>query len=142
MWLWAEYAVGFNECYHCTNCLRGHYSHRFSKAKNLHLATEQQITFDEHSGHPAIYMCGVARSGYSVKKNYAHNVHLAIRPSPGTSGRFVFEDWTVEVENGELLAIPDYAALPARFCSLPDRFTTCHIFRWAATYSPLINKVG
>lgn len=134
MWLWAKYAVGFNERYHCTNCLRGRYSHRFSKAKNPHLATDHEIVFDEQTHHRAIYICGVARNGYSVKKNYAHNVHLAIRPSPGISARFAFENWTVEVQNGELLKIPTQAALPTRFSSLPERFTTCRIFRWAAWY--------
>lgn len=136
MWLWAKYVGGFNERYHCTNCLRGRYSHRFSKARNPQLATDHNITFNEHDGHRAIYICGVARKGYSVKKNYDHNVHLAIKPSPGNAAHFAFEDWTVEVENGELLSIPDQAALPSHLSSLPDRFTTCRIFRWAAAYFP------
>lgn len=142
MWLWAKYVVGFNERYHCTNCLRGRYSHRFSKARNPRLATDHEIAFDEHNGHRAIYICGVARKGYSVKKNYDHNVHIAIRLSPGTLASFAFEDWAVEVENGELLAIPDQAALPTRFSSLPDRFTTCRIFRWAARYFPETSGEG
>lgn len=136
MWLWAKYVVGFNERYHCTNCLRGRYSHQFSKARNPHLATEQEIAFDEHSDCLAIYICGVARKGYSMKKNYEHNVHIAIGPSPGTSAKFEFEDWIVEVDNGELLAIPSEASLPPHFSVLPERFTTCRIFRWAAGYFP------
>lgn len=142
MWLWAKYVCGFNERYHCTNCLRGPYSARFSKAKNPRLAEERTIVFDEHVDHSAIYICGVAREGYSVKTNYAHNVHLAIRLSPGSSARFVFEKWVVEVEDGELLTIPSAAALPPRFSSLPERFTTCRIFRWAATYLSDINAKG
>jgi hypothetical protein len=134
MWLWAKYVVGFNERCHCTNCLRGRYSHRFSKARNPHLSTDRELAFDEYGGHRAIYICGVARKGYSVKKNYEHNVHLALKPSLGTSARFTFEDWAVEVENGELLVIPSQAVLPTRFSALPERFTTCRIFRWAAMY--------
>lgn len=134
MWLWAKYVVGFNERYHCTNCLRGRYSHRFSKARNPHLATDQEIAFDEHGVYRAIYICGVARNGYSSKKNYEHNVHLAISPSPGAVATFAFEEWRVEVENGKLLTIPNHAALPLRLSSLPERFTTCRIFRWAARH--------
>ena len=139
MWLWAKYVVGFNERYHCTNCLRGRYSHRFSKAKNPRLATEQQIMFDEHSGHRAIYICGVARSGYSSKKNYEHNVHLAIAPAPKLVTRFEFEQWSVAVENGKVLRIPTANELPLPMQGLSDRFTTCRIFRWAAGYELLGN---
>lgn len=134
MWLWAKYVIGFNEKYHCTNCLRGRYSHRFSKARNPRLAHEHEITFDEHAGHRAIYICGVARQGYSVKKNYEHNVHLAIRPTPGKTTTFGFERWSVEVQNGDVLAIPDRNSLDQRYASLPDQFTTCRIFRWGAGY--------
>lgn len=137
MWLWAKYVVGFNARCHCTNCLRGRYSHRFSKARNPHLEIDNEIVFDEHNGHLAIYICGVARKGYSSKTNYAHNVHVAIRPSLGTAARFAFEGWTVDVENGELRVIPNQAALPPHLAVLPDRFTTCRIFRWAATESLL-----
>jgi hypothetical protein len=134
MWLWAKYVVGFNERYHCTNCLRGRYSHRFSRAKNPHLATEQEITFDEHSGHRAIYICGVARSGYSVKKNYEHNVHLAIVPKPAVSSRFRFEQWRVEVECGKVIPIPRLEDLTPELLRLPDRYTSCRIFRWGSYF--------
>lgn len=136
MWLWAKYVVGFNERYHCTNCLRGPYSRRFSKARNPNLATEREITFDEHTGHHAIYICGVARKGYSTKTNYDHNVHLAIRPSPGMTATFAFEHWRVGIDNGDVLAIPDRTAIPNHFSTLPGQFTTCRIFRWAAVYLP------
>jgi len=139
MWLWAKYVFGFNDRYHCTNCLRGRYSHRFSKSKNPHLATELEVTFDEHRGHHAIYICGVARSGYSSKKNYEHNVHLAIAPVPNLVTRFEFEQWSVEVENGEVLRIPLATDLPSLLQALSDPFTTCRIFRWAACYELLRN---
>lgn len=38
-------------------------------APKRNLANEQEIAFDEHTGHHAIYICGVVRKGYSVKKN-------------------------------------------------------------------------
>lgn len=135
MWLWAKYVIGFNERYHCTNCLRGRYSHRFSKAKNPHLATEHEIKFDEHGDHRAIYICGVARHGYSGKKNYPHNVHLAIQPAYGVESVFEFEQWRVAITNGSILPIPGPEGLPEHLKSLPDRFTTCRIFRWGASQS-------
>lgn len=134
MWLWAKYVVGFNEKYHCTNCIRGRYSHRFSKSRNPLLAQEHQIAFDEHDGHQAIYICGVARKGYSVKKNYPHNVHLAIRPRTSACSSFEFEKWTVAIENGEILPIPGPDQLPTSLQGLPHRYTTCRIFRWGAGF--------
>jgi hypothetical protein len=134
MWLWAKYVVGFNDRYHCTNCLRGRYSYRFSKAKNPHLATEQEISFDEHADHRAVYICGVARQGYSTKKNYSHNVHLAIRPAPGAESAFYFEQWHVAITNGLILSIPGPDGLPDGLRGLPDRFTTCRIFCWGAQF--------
>ena len=133
MWLWAKYVVGFNEQYHCTNCLRGPYSHRFSKARNPLLAQEREIAFDEHDEHRAIYICGVARRGYSTKKNYPHNVHVAIAPMDGASAVFQFERWVVQIRNGMLLQIPEQQHLPAHLARLPDCFTTCRIFRWGST---------
>jgi hypothetical protein len=133
MWLWAKYVVGFNESYHCTNCLRGPYSARFSKAKNARLAEERTIAFDEYAGHQAIYICGVARKGYSSKKNYEHNVHLAICPAAGVQSTYQFEGWCVKIENGETLSIPEPDALPRDLQHLPPSFTTCRIFRWAAS---------
>ena len=132
MWLWAKYVLGFNDQYHCTNCLRGPYSARFSKAKNHRLAEDREIVFDEHVGHTAIYICGVARKGYSTKKNYEHNVHLAIRPSPGTQDEFTFEQWKVEIDGGIALPIPAVEALDARYRELPPAYTTCRIFRWGS----------
>jgi len=133
MWLWAKYVVGFNEQYHCTNCLRGRYSHRFSKARNPLLAQQREIAFDEHDEHRAIYICGVARRRYSMKKNYPHNVHVAIAPMEGAKAEFRFEDWIVQIENGAVLSIPESDALPPRLRQLPPRFTTCRIFRWGTT---------
>ena len=133
MWLWAKYVVGFNDRYHCTNCLLGPYSARFSKAKNARLAEDRAIVFDEHTGHQAIYICGVTRKGYSSKKNYEHNVHLAIRPSVGTKSAYRFESWCVDIENGELQRIPAADELPRNLQHMPAAFRTCRIFRWAST---------
>jgi len=134
MWLWAKYVIGFNERFHCTNCLRGRYSHRFSKARNPLLAHDRELVFNEYEHHGAIYICGVARKGYSVKKNYAHNVHIAIHPRPGATSDFQFERWRVHVINGEVVPIVGIDGLPPRLRSLPDPFITCRIFRWAASF--------
>jgi hypothetical protein len=133
MWLWAKYAVDFNECYHCTNCLRGRYSHRFSKTRNPHLATDHEIIFDEYVGHRAVYICGVSRKGYSGKTNYIHNVHLPIEPAPNVTSQYFFEDWHVRVENGRVVPVPSKDELSDRFANFADSFTSCRIFRWAAT---------
>ena len=134
MWLWSKYVLGFNEKYHCTNCLRGAYSNRFSKTRNPGLAQEKEIVFDERDGHTAIYICGVARQGYGAKKNYPHNVHIAIQPSAGSQSVFEFEKWKVEVVNGIVLPIPGPESLPRRLQSLPSQYTTCRIFRWCARH--------
>ena len=135
MWLWAKYAVGFNERYHCTNYLRGPYSRRFSKARNPNLATDREITFDEHNGHHAIYICGVARVGYRSQNNYTHNVHIAIQPACGTSATYRFERWRVDVLNGNILPIPSSSELTITMQSLPPAFTSCRIFHWAARFA-------
>jgi hypothetical protein len=134
MWLWAKYAVGFNERYHCTNCLRGRYSSRFSRAKNPSLAKQHDIAFDEHTDHRAIYICGVARTGYSAKRNYKHNVHIAIRPAPGATDAYAFDQWRVQVSNGRVLAIPEPASLPIPLRGLSAAYIDCRIFRWAACF--------
>ena len=133
MWLWAKYVIGFNEQYHCTNCLRGRYSRRFSKARNPLLAQEHEVAFDEHDGHQAIYICGVARKGYSTKKNYSHNVHIAIAPMADQRDAFQFDKWVVQIENGTILPIPSLVDLPPHLLRLPKPFTTCRIFRWGTT---------
>ncbi len=134
MWLWAKYVVGFNERYHCTNCLRGRYSRRFSKARNALLAQEREIAFDEYDGHQAIYICGVARKGYSAKKNYEHNVHLAIVPHVDATSQFHFEQWRVEVDGGRVIPIPRVEDLAPEIRRLPDPYTSCRIFRWGACF--------
>ncbi len=135
MWLWAKYVFGFNERHHCTNCLRGPYSARFSKAKNPRLAENRTIVFDEHAGHQAIYICGVARKGYSSKKNYDHNVHLAIRPAAGDASAYQFERWHVSITNGTLLPIPSFDDLPENLKRLPPAYSQCRIFRWGSLHT-------
>jgi len=134
MWLWAKYVVGFNEQYHCTNCLRGRYSRRFSKARNPLLEKEHEIAFDEYADHRAIYICGVARRGYSSKTNYRHNVHLAIEPSAVPSSMFRFEQWIVHVKNGTILPIPGVEELTPRLQSFSEAYTSCRIFRWGSKH--------
>src|SRR5258708_29995110 len=75
MWLWAKYVTGFNENYHCTNSIRGHYSRKFSK-NNPKFASSSVIVLDEQQlgSYQAVYVCGVSKQGYSRKANYPHNV--------------------------------------------------------------------
>ncbi len=136
MWLWAKYVIGWNDKYHCTNCIRGRYSKKFSR-NNPNFESSRSVIFDEQpdSAFRAIYICGVSKQGYSAKRNYSHNVHAAILPVAGASDCWSFESWRMTVSNGRLLSIPKNAAnIPERYRTLPDEFTTCRIFRWAASF--------
>lgn len=134
MWLWAKYAKGFNWEKHCTACVKGNYSKKFSKTSNPELIRQQLIAFDEFSDFQAIYICGVAKQGYSVKKNYQHNVHIPILPKMGKSDQYDFEGWKVRITNGILLPITPINDLPENLKGLPPQFLTCRIFRWAAGF--------
>ncbi len=132
VWLWAKYVHAVNDHYHCTNCIRGPYSKRLSK-HNPALEKRREITFDEvpSDRFKAIYICGVARKGYAVKKNYPLNLHAAILPQQLAKDALAFDGWKLSIENGIFLPIPKQEDLPERYRSLPPEFTTCRIFRWA-----------
>ena len=129
-WLWAKYVSSINDACHCTNCLRGAYSKRFS-AHNPHMEG-QSLVMDETQRRPwsAIYLCGVVKRGYPGS-NYPHNCHAALIPAPGQADHWSFEDWQMEVEGARFLPIPDQTALPRIYRDREARFTTCRIFRWA-----------
>ena len=42
MWVWAKYVVGFNDRYHCTNCLRARYARLSFMAIVLFCAINQR----------------------------------------------------------------------------------------------------
>ena len=136
MWLWAKYVTGVNDQKHCTNCLKGKYSKKFSK-HNENLNEELKITFDEFD-YKAIYICGVIKKGYSQKKNYEHNVHLAIIPKKGAKNIWKFEEWEVEIEDGVICEIISEEELDIIYKKLDDNYTTCRIFRWAVDYKEKI----
>lgn len=136
VWLWAKYVTGFNPKHHCTNSIRGRYSRKLSKHNN-ELTTTNVITMDEcdPDSYRALYICGVAKQGYSKKTNYEHNLHAAICPSLGAVDAWSFEKWQFQVRGGLFLNIPASAQdLPSRFRDLPAEYTTCRIFRWSACY--------
>jgi hypothetical protein len=135
MWLWAKYVIGFNEKHHCTNAIRGRYSRTFSK-NNVELTPGHSVAFDEAPAgtYDVIYICGVARNGYSRRQNYCHNVHVAILPLVGVTDDWTFECWRMTVHNGRLLPIPLIDQLPPRYLQLPGEYTSCRIFRWAACW--------
>ena len=155
MWLWAKYVVSPNLAKHCTASLKSvavpkadgkksPYSQKFSKVSNPEMRTTKTLQMDENGANPfaAIYLCGVASSGYAQKKNYPHNFHAAIVPLPGQQDSYRFEDWSLTVENGTFTRIPTSEELPSEFLSLPPSFTTCRIFRWAACILPQIIQGG
>ena len=137
MWLWAKYVQGFRDQYHCTNCLKGPYSKKLNGTKHPDLIEKSELVMDEEQEFKALYICGVAKKLYSVKKNYPHNLHIAIKPLPGNMDSFSFEDWEIKIGNGLVLEIPEERMLPSKYRGFPPEYTTCRIFRWGAC-SPLL----
>lgn len=137
-WLWAKYVNAGNIEKHCTACLIGPYSKKFSGATNKEMLSQPVITMDEvpEGKYQAIYFCGVLKKGYlnknPEKNNYRHNVHFAIVPSEGTTDVWNFEEWHVEIENGKLEHIPATYELSEEFFKAPydAHYYTCRIFRW------------
>lgn len=137
MWLWTKYVRGFNDQRHCTNSLIGRYSKKLWKNNPHLLGEEEPVMLDEDpEDWSGLYICGVAKGGYSAKKNYPHNLHAGVIPAPGKHDEYHFEDWVISVENGLLTRIPSEAELPSQYQNLPSAFTTCRIFRWAVTIAP------
>ena len=137
-WLWAKYVRAGNIEKHCTACLKGPYSKKFSSTSNKDLLSQPELVMDEVPDglYEAIYFCGVLKKGYlnknPLKNNYPHNVHLAIRPVEGVNDIWDFENWHVEIENGKLERIPATYELPKKFFQPPynSHYYTCRIFRW------------
>lgn len=151
LWLWGKYVVAPDLTKHCTACLKSlsiarsdgkssPYSQRFSKASNPLMRTDTRLVMDENGSrsYAGLYLCGVSAAGYSAKKNYPHNFHASVVPSPGHEDTYRFEDWVVSVENGHFTKIPVRGDLPSRFLSLPVPYVTCRIFRWAACILPTL----
>lgn len=131
--LWAKYVEHGKIDKHCAQCLKGHWSKKFSGAWNSDLVSQPILDMDEFSdgSFKAIYFCGVAKSGYP-KNCYPHNLHFAVIPEDGAKDVFDFENWHVEIEGGRLSAIPDETQLDERFFTEPynEHYYTCRIFRW------------
>lgn len=137
MWLWAKYATGHNPAKHCTNSIRGRYSKRFS-AHNETMEFDRSLVMDEvtNGTFAAIYLCGVAKKGYSQKENYPHNLHAVIVPAEGETDSFTFENWRLRVSGGRFMSVPGPELLPQQYGGLPAEYTTCRIFRWAVVARP------
>ena len=137
-WLWAKYVKAGNIEKHCTACLIGPYSKKFSGSTNKNLLSQPEFVMDEfpEGSYEAIYFCGVLKKGYlnknPLKNNYPHNVHFAIRPVDGANDTWDFENWHVEIENGKLDRIPATYELSEKFFHSPynSHYYTCRIFRW------------
>lgn len=137
-WLWAKYVNSGDITKHCTACIKGIYSKKFSATSNKNMVDETTIVMDEVTEHKydAIYFCGVVKKGYlnknPLKNNYPHNVHFAVIPCDGASDVWRFEDWHVEIENGKLSYIPTQDELDEKFFEEPynEHYYTCRIFRW------------
>lgn len=131
-WLYAKYASGCNPTHHCTNAIRGRYSRRFTRLSS-EFRPGQTIALDEFPTDTwdAIYICGVSADGYSRHTNYPHNVHVAILPRSGATDTWLFENWTMSVENGVFERVISEGELNSKYKSLPREFVTCRMFRWA-----------
>lgn len=137
-WLWAKYVKAGNIEKHCTACMIGPYSKKFSGTSNHNLLEQPTLVMDEEPDglYEAIYFCGVLKKGYlnknPLKNNYPHNVHFAVRPADGENDVWDFENWHVEIDNGKLERIPATYELPEKFFNLPynAHYYSCRIFRW------------
>lgn len=142
MWLWAKYVKAGNIDKHCTACMIGAYSKKFSETSNPKMHEQTTIVMDEVSEgeYEAIYFCGVLKAGYlhknPLKNNYRHNVHFAIRPIKDAHDVYKFENWKVEIEGGMLERIPSTYELSDRFFQPPynSHYYTCRIFRWMVNH--------
>ena len=132
-WLWAKYVKGGNLEKHCTACLKGPYSKKFSGTSNKDLLSQPQLFMDEvdETNFDAIYFCGVLKHGYP-KTNYPHNVHFAILPKEGASDVWDFENWHVEISGGVLSPMPteDELSPTLKTGIYNEHYYTCRIFRW------------
>ena len=90
---------------------------------NENFNNETTIIFDEQpeDTFKAIYICGVISKGFSAKKNYPHNVHLAIIPKKGARCLYQFEEWIIEIEDGMISMIPEIEELPEKYQDLPEQ---------------------
>lgn len=134
MWLWSKYVKAGDDSKHCTNSIKGVYSKKFSK-HNEEFKVGSEIIFDEEKlgEYEAIYICGVIKKGYSQKKNYEHNVHLAIIPKKGEKQSWQFEQWKVEIEGGiisKIISEKELENLSEKYKGLAEEYRTCRIFRW------------
>lgn len=132
-WLWAKYVKSGNLEKHCTACLKGPYSKKFSCASNKNLLQQPVLTMDEvpSDDYQAIYFCGVLKKGYP-RSNYPHNVHFAVVPEEGATDVWDFENWHVEITGRKLSPIPSEEMLNEKFFVAPydEHYYTCRIFRW------------
>ncbi len=144
-WLWAKYVKAGNLDKHCTACLKGAYSKRFSGTSNKEMLTQTSLVMNEvpEGDYKAIYFCGVIKKGYP-RTNYEHNVHFAIVPEEGATDEWNYEQWHVKIEGGKLSPIPSQDVLDKRFFAEPynEHYYTCRIFRWMVGffYPSLVNR--
>jgi hypothetical protein len=131
-WLWAKYVQGVNLSHHCTNSLKGPYSKKFSKL-NPNFDNDKTIQFDESDNFKAIYICGVSTYRYKEKENYPYNLHLVLTPHAGNFETWNFLNWELKISNAKISKIIDESQLSSEFQVLPREYTTCRIFRWAAS---------
>lgn len=135
-WLWAKYVKAGNINRHCTGCLVGPYSKKFSGTTNKELLLQPAMLMDECNDFEAIYFCGVLKEGYlnknPDKNNYRHNVHFVVIPQLGNSNVWEFENWKVTIKNGILERIPKTYELDNSLFKFPydAHYFTCRIFRW------------
>lgn len=154
-WLFVKYVKGINDKHHCTNGFIGPYSDKIGAVDRLKRmgkeVLEKVISFDEQptNSYDAIYLCGVSKKGYNTQKqrpywekdNYQNNLHVAIKPEPGTSDQKVFNGkWNLKINNGKFLPIPGEDELPERYKKLGDDFKKCRMFRWIACFYDKLNK--
>lgn len=123
--LFLRYVSGFDQTRHCNQCLMGGTETRVSPTKARRGVIELRDA-------PHVYLCGIASDG-----EWAHNLHLVVRPAPGQIAEAIGHNRTVfYIQDAQVEPIPE---LPLKWRGLPDPMTTCRMFRWGVAtfgYTP------
>lgn len=120
-WLWLMYVTGFDERYHCQQCLKGRKS-RILRYDQGTIALPSHFAFDlDEFRAPYVYLCGVTA-------RYEENLHIAARPSPGNTVTYADNRIRVVVSDAEQVPI-----LPVD-ADKPAQFLRCRNFQFGYRY--------
>jgi len=128
---WVKGVTGFDPRQHCAKCLPGPFLVNWQRPFPMN----QEIELRAVGTIRAVYICGVADSGYR------HNFHAPIVPDP--NGRELVlpmvKGQQLIIQGAHLLEIPP---LPDGFLGKDRSFTTCRNFQFGVQYFGPEGTVG